>query len=60
MFRISLFGNIYVGKTTLLTRYTDNNFEENYLPNTIGVDFKVVTLKYKDIVAKVHIWDNRK
>ena len=57
MFRINLFGNICVGKTSLLTRYTDNHFEENYLPNTVGVDFKVITLKYKDIVTKVHIWD---
>ena len=57
MFRINLFGNICVGKTSLLTRYTDNHFEENYLPNTVGVDFKVITLKYKDIVSKVHIWD---
>ena len=57
MFRICLFGDVCVGKTSLLTRYTDNQFQENYLPNTIGVDFKVVTLKYKDIIAKVHIWD---
>ena len=56
MFRICLIGNVCVGKTSLLARYTDNYFKESY-SNTIGVDFRVVTLKYKDIVAKVHIWD---
>ena len=56
MFRICLIGNVCVGKTSLLARYTDNSFKESY-SNTIGVDFRVVTLKYKDIVAKVHIWD---
>ena len=56
MFRICFIGNAYVGKTSLLSRYTDSNFKLNYKP-TIGVDFQVITLKYKDIVAKVHIWD---
>ena len=56
MFRICLIGNACVGKTSLLARYADNSFKESYA-NTIGVDFRVVTLKYKDIIAKVHIWD---
>jgi len=56
MFRICLIGNICVGKTSLLARYADNYFKESYA-NTIGVDFRVITLKYKDIIAKVHIWD---
>ena len=56
MFRICLIGNICVGKTSLLARYADNSFKESYA-NTIGVDFRVITLKYKDIIAKVHIWD---
>ena len=56
MFRICFIGNASVGKTSLLSRYSDSNFKQNYSP-TIGVDFRVITLKYKDIVAKVHIWD---
>ena len=56
MFRICFIGNASVGKTSLLSRYSDSNFKPNYSP-TIGVDFRVITLKYKDIVAKVHIWD---
>lgn len=56
MFRICIIGDANVGKTTLLTRYCDNVFKENYT-NTIGVDFRLITLKYGDIIAKMHIWD---
>ena len=56
MFRICLIGNNFVGKTSLLARYSDNYFKLIYSA-TIGVDFRVITLKYKDIIAKVHVWD---
>ena len=56
LFRVCLLGDAGVGKTSILTRFCDNSFKENY-NNTIGVDFRVVTLKYKDIICKIHIWD---
>lgn len=56
MFRIVLLGDSNVGKTSLLTRFCDSTFKENY-SNTIGVDFRVVTLKYQSITSKVHVWD---
>lgn len=56
MFRICIVGEANVGKTSLLTRYCDNVFKETYT-NTIGVDFRVVTLQYNNILSKVHIWD---
>ena len=56
IFRICLLGDSGVGKTSLLTRFVDRTFSESY-NNTIGVDFRVVTLKYNDIISKVHIWD---
>lgn len=56
LFKICLMGNASVGKTSLLTRYSENNFKESY-NNTIGVDFRVVTLKIKEKVIKLHIWD---
>ena len=56
MFRICLIGNACVGKTSLLSRYSDSHFKQKYSA-TIGVDFRVITLKYKNIIAKVHIWD---
>ena len=56
IFRICILGEPGVGKSSILTRFCDNTFKENY-NNTIGVDFRVVTLKYNDIVVKLHIWD---
>ena len=56
IFRICLLGDSNVGKTSILTRFCDSSFKESY-NNTIGVDFRVVTLKYKDSIIKVHIWD---
>ena len=56
LFRICLLGDAGVGKTSILTRFCDNTFKESY-NNTIGVDFRLVTLKYKDIISKLHIWD---
>jgi Ras-related protein Rab-1A len=54
--RICIIGDAAVGKTSLLTRYCDNVFKENYT-NTIGVDFRVVSLKYKDMAVKIQVWD---
>ena len=56
IFRICIVGDCGVGKTSLLTRFCDNSFQESY-NNTIGVDFRVVTLKYQNLVLKLHIWD---
>ena len=56
LFRICLLGDAGVGKTSLLSRFCDNTFKENY-NNTIGVDFRLVTLKCNDIITKIHIWD---
>ena len=56
IFRICLLGESGVGKTSLLTRFCDDSFKENH-NNTIGVDFRLTTLRYKDIISKIHIWD---
>jgi Ras-related protein Rab-1A len=56
IFRVCLIGGSNVGKTSLLTRFCDSSYKENY-NNTIGVDFRVISLKYKDIIVKIHIWD---
>lgn len=39
MYKIVIVGNSSVGKSSLLRRFTDDNFEGSYLA-TIGVDFK--------------------
>ena len=56
LFRVCLLGDAGVGKTSLITRFCDNYFSDNY-NNTIGVDFRLATLKYDNIILKIHIWD---
>lgn len=43
--KILLIGNSGVGKSCILTRFSQDKFNQNFL-NTIGVDFKV---KYIDV-----------
>ena len=38
LFKILLIGNSSVGKSSLLYRFVDNTWEDNFVP-TIGVDF---------------------
>ena len=43
-YKIVIVGRSAVGKSSLMLRFTDDRFDENYL-TTIGVDFKFRTLK---------------
>lgn len=40
----------------MLVRYADNVFNDHYLC-TIGVDFKIKTLKVDNKIIKMQIWD---
>ena len=51
-----IIGNSGVGKSCLLLRYAENSFNENFF-NTIGVDFKLKTVKHENDVIKLQIWD---
>jgi small GTP-binding protein len=56
IFSLCLVGNANVGKTSLLKRYCEGVFKEKYT-NTIGVDFKIISLRYKENNIKLHLWD---
>ena len=56
LFKMLLIGNSGVGKSCLLLRYAENQFNENFF-NTIGVDFKLKTVKCDDSIIKLQIWD---
>jgi len=51
-----LIGDATVGKTSLLLRFADDSFKDNYI-STIGVDFRFRTLTINDELIKLQIWD---
>jgi small GTP-binding protein len=55
-FKILILGDSYVGKTSLLLKFTDNIFKESYIA-TISVEYKekIITLNNKNY--KLNIWD---
>merc|ERR1719331_1921816 len=56
LFKVLMIGNSGVGKSCLLLRFADDQFQENFMP-TIGVDFKIRTINVDEKVCKLQIWD---
>ena len=54
--KLTIIGDSDVGKTTLIYRYTDNYFNEEISP-TVGLDNKVKKLNIQGLQAKIQIWD---
>ena len=59
VFKVVLIGNSSVGKTSLLKRLVDQDFDPTNSTSTIGVEFKIITLDLPNShkVAKMQIWD---
>ncbi len=55
-FKVCIFGNGGVGKTTLLYRYIDNKFESS-LKMTIGVDIVIKKLIIEGRKVTLQVWD---
>lgn len=55
-FKFVIVGNSAVGKSALLSRFVDNEFNPFFL-STIGVDFRFKTLDIEERKCKVQIWD---
>jgi Ras-related protein Rab-1A len=49
-------GDSSVGKSCLLLRFADDQFNENYM-TTIGVDFRFKTVSSHNKNIKLQIWD---
>lgn len=49
-------GDIAVGKTSIITRYTQDSFSENHI-NTLGLMFDSIVIKYKGEDLRIQIWD---
>lgn len=55
-FKMVLVGDSSVGKSSILTRFVDDEFHDSLL-STIGVDFKFRKIKINGEDVKLQIWD---
>eukprot|EP00118_Oscarella_pearsei_P028932 m.3296 g.3296 ORF g.3296 m.3296 type:complete len:211 (+) comp9232_c0_seq1:61-693(+) len=56
VFKILMVGDSGVGKTCLLQRFVDDFVKPSYIA-TIGIDYRVKTLRIDDDIVKLEIWD---
>jgi len=56
LFKFILVGAAGVGKTSIVSQYCENNFQNSYSP-TLGVDFRIKTINIGEKVVKLQIWD---
>ena len=54
--KILIIGDTNVGKTSLLLRYIDDYFPDKHLA-TIGVEYRVKAIEYRDLKIKLQLWD---
>jgi GTPase SAR1 family protein len=55
IFKILIIGDMFVGKTSIMFRFTENNFQETYKP-TIPIDFKSVMIQLNRKWIQLEIW----
>lgn len=56
IFKVVVLGSTGVGKSSVLSRYTENKFDDSFC-STIGVDLKIKTVRIHNKVVKLQIWD---
>ena len=56
--RYILIGDAYVGKSNIISRFTENKFSEKYQA-TINLDFTYKTVKINDKICRVQLWDTQ-
>jgi Ras-related protein Rab-1A len=56
LFKILLIGNPSVGKSSIFSQYVDNNYYDLGV-STLGLDFKIKTIKTDNKYIKLQIWD---
>lgn len=54
--KIAIIGDSSVGKTNILLRYVDDQYEMTHI-TTVGIDFKVKTVSFDGYRIKMQIWD---
>ncbi|XP_043935852.1 ras-related protein Rab-13 [Protopterus annectens] len=56
LFKLLLIGDSGVGKTCLIIRFAEDNFNSTYI-STIGIDFKIRTVEIDGKKIKLQVWD---
>lgn len=56
LFKILMIGDSGVGKSCMLLRFVDQQYNETYI-STIGVDFRIKTVEIDGRKVKLQIWD---
>nr|XP_042135362.1 ras-related protein Rab-13 isoform X1 [Peromyscus maniculatus bairdii] len=56
LFKLLLIGDSGVGKTCLIIRFAEDNFNSTYI-STIGIDFKIRTVEIEGKRIKLQVWD---
>lgn len=56
LFKLLLIGDSGVGKTSILFRFSDDQFNASFIA-TIGIDFKIRTIDIEGKRIKLQIWD---
>ena len=56
LFKILMVGDSGVGKSCMLLRFVDQQYNETYI-STIGVDFRIKTIEIAGRRVKLQIWD---
>ena len=56
IFKILLVGDLSVGKTSLMLRFTESTFNAKQ-PSTVGIDYKCKRLFIEEENFKVQVWD---
>ena len=56
LFKLLVIGDSSVGKSALLSRFSDNIFTEAHV-STLGTDFRTKIIKHEDDNIKLQIWD---
>jgi small GTP-binding protein len=54
--RVAFLGSSGVGKTSLIKRYIENDFDKDYF-GTVGIDFFTKPIQVRDRTVTLQIWD---
>jgi GTP-binding protein of the ras superfamily involved in termination of M-phase len=54
--KVGMIGDSQIGKTSLMVKYVENNFDEDYI-QTLGVNFMEKTIQVRNTDITFSIWD---